>query len=153
MRSRRHHRRGATVLEMSIILMMFLTLTTGMLDLGLGVFRYHLVSEAARQGARRAIVHGERATALGVWGTETIDVPATANGIPIVDGTGDGLQPLLVGCNLSASRIKVEWPSGSNAYEEPVRVTVTTPYQPVLLWIFPGDLITLTGTSTMTIAH
>ena len=84
--TQRRNRRGGAVLELSFSLMLFLTLTMGILDLGVGVFRYHIVSQAARQGARRAAVHGELATAIGVWGPNTIDVAANANGIPIVDG-------------------------------------------------------------------
>ena len=153
MRRLKVKRRGAVVLEMSLILGMFLVLTIGMLDLGIGVFRYHIVSQAARQGARRAIVHGEMANVLGQWGPSTIDVPATSNGIPIVDGPNDGIQPMLVGCDLDKTRIRVEWLGGSNALEESVRVTVTSEYKPIMLFIFPDVTIPLSASSTMQIAH
>jgi hypothetical protein len=153
-RRNRRKRRGATVLEMSIILGVFLVLTFGMLDLGVAVFRYHILSQAARHTARRAIVHGEMAGRLGPWGPTTIDVPATANGIPLVDGdNGDGVQPMLIGCDLSQTRIRAEWTGGSNAVDMPVRVTVTSPYQPIMLFIFPDAEITLSAVSTMDIAH
>ncbi len=54
-------RRGASMVEAAIILPVFLTLILGMLDLSTGVFRHQLVSQAARQGVRRAIVHGKLA--------------------------------------------------------------------------------------------
>jgi hypothetical protein len=157
-KTRRKHRRGAAVLEMSIILMTFLVLTLGMLDMGIGVFRYHIVAQAARFGARRAIVHGDRATQLGSWGTATIDVMANANGIPIVDGVGvdgagDGIASMLVGCDLSQTRIRVEWLEGGNSFEQPVRVTLTSPYTPIFSFIFPISTIDLTASSTMGIAH
>ena len=152
-KTRRKHRRGAAVLEMSIILMTFLVLTMGMLDMGIGVFRYHIVAQAARYGARRAIVHGDRATQLGSWGTATIDVAANANGIPIVDGVDDGIAPMLVGCDLSQTRIRVEWLEGGNSFEQPVRVTLTSPYTPIFSFIFPIATIDLTASSTMGIAH
>ncbi len=152
-KTRKKHRRGAAVLEMSIILMTFLVLTMGMLDMGIGVFRYHIVAQAARFGARRAIVHGDRATQLGSWGTATIDVAANANGIPIVDGVDDGIAPMLVGCDLSQSRIRVEWLEGGNSFEQPVRVTLTSPYTPIFSFIFPIATIDLTASSTMGIAH
>ncbi len=152
-KTRRKHRRGAAVLEMSIILMTFLVLTMGMLDMGIGVFRYHIVAQAARFGARRAIVHGDRATKLGSWGTATIDVAANANGIPIVDGVDDGIAPMLVGCDLSQTRIRVEWLDGGNSFEQPVRVTITSPYTPIFSFIFPISTIDLTASSTMGIAH
>ena len=152
-KTRRKHRRGAAVVEMSIILMTFLVLTMGMLDMGIGVFRYHIVAQAARFGARRAIVHGDRATQLGSWGTATIDVVANAIGIPIVDGIDDGIAPMLVGCDLSQTRIRVEWLEGGNSFEQPVRVTITSPYTPIFSFIFPITTIELTASSTMGIAH
>jgi hypothetical protein len=138
---------------MAIILGIFLVTTMGMLDLGVGVFRYHLVAQTARFGARRAIVHGEMANQLGSWGPATIDVPATASGVPIVDGPQDGIQPMLVGCDLPQSRIRVEWLDGGNGFEDRVRVTVTSPYTPLFLFIFPNTTINLTASSTMAIAH
>ncbi len=152
-KTRRKHRRGAAVLEMSIILMTFLVLTMGMLDMGIGVCRYHIVAQAARFGARRAIVHGDRATQLGSWGTATIDVMANANGIPIVDGVDDGIAPMLIGCDLPQTRIRVEWLEGGNSFEQPVRVTLTSPYTPLFAFIFPIATIDLTASSTMGIAH
>ncbi len=152
-KTRRKHRRGAAVVEMSIILLTFLVLTMGMLDMGIGVFRYHIVAQAARFGARRAIVHGDRATQLGSWGTAMIDVAASANGIPIVDGVDDGIAPMLVGCDLAQTRIRVEWLEGGNSFEQPVRVTLTSPYTPIFSFIFPIATIDLTATSTMGIAH
>jgi hypothetical protein len=152
-RTRTKQRRGAAVLEMSIILTTFLVLTMGMLDMGIGVFRYHVVAQASRFGARRAIVHGDRATPLGTWGTATIDVAANANGIPIVDGVDDGIAPMLVGCDLSQTRIRVEWLEGGNSFEQRVRVTVISPYTPLFSFIFPITTINLTASSTMVIAH
>lgn len=151
MRRRATNRRGATVLELSIILWVFLMVTSGILDLGIGVFRYHILAQAARQAARRAIVHGSNAAKLGPWGWTTIDVAASDNGTPIVDGTGDGIQSLLVGCDLANTRIKLEWLDGSNAPNKRVRATVATPYVPVtLLFLHP---LTLQAASTMPIAH
>lgn len=156
-RRRGRHRRGATVLELSFVLVSLLTVTLGMFDLGVGVFRYHILANAARHAARQAIVHGSMASAGGVWGPTTIDVNANANGIPIIDGTVGGLQigvqPLLIGCNLPQSRVVASWPQGTNELGDQVTVTVSAPFQPVLTFIFPGTSITLSATSTMQIAH
>jgi hypothetical protein len=152
-KARRTKRKGATVLEISISLFLFLVLTLGMLDFGIGVFRYHILSNAARHAARRASVHGDMAPAgFGSWGPGTISNPATANGIPIIDGP-DGVQPLLVGCDLNATQITVEWPDGDNEVESLVRVTVTSPYTPLFGFIFPNGTVNLTAVSTMQISH
>jgi Flp pilus assembly protein TadG len=141
---------------MSIILTVFVILTFGMLDLGMGVYRYHIISNAARQGARQAIVHGANSTTLGVWGPTTIGpVAANSSGVAIVDSTGDsdnraGLKPLLYGCDLSQTNIKVEWIDGSNAVGKRVRCTVTSPYTPFMPFL---SSVSLSAASTMPIAH
>lgn len=150
MKSARVNRRGATVLELAIVLSAFVVLTFGMLDLGIGVFRYHVLSNAARQAARRAIVHGAYATALGPWGPATIDVTADASGTPIIDGDGDGIQEMLVGCDLANTTVELEWIDASNAERKRVRATVTSPYRPFMFFLVP---VTLSASSTMPIAH
>jgi hypothetical protein len=150
---------------MSIILGVFLVLTFGMLDLGMGVYRYHVISNAARQGARQAIVHGANASTLGVWGPTTIGpIAADSSGTAIVDSTGDsdnraGLKPLLrygLGIDsLPHTYITLEWIDGSNAVGKRVRCTVTSPYKPFMPLLYPGATTThtLSASSTMIIAH
>jgi hypothetical protein len=145
-------RKGASLAEAAIVIVIFLMLVFGMIDLALGVLRSHLISDAARLGARHAIVHGSLAPSGwdgGPWGPGTIDVPATASGIPIVDK----IRPLLIGCDLDQTRILVEWLDADNDVEQRVRVTVQTPYQPMMTFIFGSPTITLVGSSTMPIAH
>src|SRR5262245_18994619 len=84
-RTRRRRRRGAAVAETALTLMMFLTLTMGMMDLGVGVFRFHVISQGARHVARRAMVHGSMASALGVWGPSTISSTGDATGVAAID--------------------------------------------------------------------
>jgi len=150
--SRKPARRGATLLEGAIIILVFLVLVFGMLDLSIGLMRFHLVSAATRHGARRAIVHGELAPAGwkgGVWGPGNIDVPATASGIPLVDE----IRPLLVGMDPNQTRIQADWIDGANGVEDRVRITVTTPYQPMMTFIFGNPTFRLRASSTMPIAH
>ena len=159
---KRNRRRGAYILELSIVLVVFLVTTFGMLDLGSAVFRYHVLSDAARQGARRAIVHGQLATVEGVWGPAQIGpVAATTTGVPIVDGSGpnpnDGIAKMLVGCDPSKTYITVNWnlngssgTTASNTQGSNVRVTVTSPYTPFMPFLSGG---TLSASSTMQVAH
>ncbi len=149
-RIRRPDRRGATVAELAVVMGIFLTLVLGMLDLGLGVFRYNLLAQAARQGARQAIVHGDMADRLGTWG------PGAYSGTA-ADGTEIALaiQPLLRGIDPAQVSIQAEWLDGGNevAEEHRVRITVSTPYQPAMTFIFGNPTFTLEATSTMAIAH
>ena len=93
-RRRRGHpsRNGVTMVEMAIVLMVFLTLVLGMLDLGIAVFRHHVIAEAARQGARQAIVHGSLADKLGPWGPDTFSGPADTSSSLV-----DAIRPCLAG--------------------------------------------------------
>ena len=148
-------RRGASILEMSVVLSILVTTTFGMLDVGSGVFRYNVLNHAARQGARRAIVHGTLSSVEGVWGPTTIGpVAATTTGVPIVDGSGpnsnDGIAKTLVGCDLAQTTIEVQWIDGGNNLGQRVRVTLTSPYKPFMTFLTP---VTITAASTMQITH
>jgi Flp pilus assembly protein TadG len=147
---RRRCRRGATIVEMAIVLMVFLTLVLGMLDLGLGVFHYHVLGQAARQGARQAIVHGNLADRLGPWGPQGFTVTAE-DASPLVAA----IRPVLAGFDLSQVTIQAEWPDGGNdpSSDQRVRVTVSAPYRPIITFIFGNPTYTLQATSTMFIAH
>ncbi len=164
MNRNRNHRLGGTVLELSLVLSVFLMITMGMLDLGMAVFRYQVLNNAACQGARRAIVHGALATVTGVWGPTKIGPVAanTTGTYGIVDGTGDnpsdGIAKMLVGCDLSQTNITVNWnlngssgTTASNTVGSNVQVTVSSPYTPIM-W-FLGGKRTITASSTMQITH
>jgi Flp pilus assembly protein TadG len=134
--------------EGAIVVTVFLVLVFGTIDIGIAVFRHSTISNAARQGARTAAVHGALANQKGVWGTATATVAATAN-----DPKADCVRPLLGGCNLSATNITMEWPQNSNAITKPVRVTVTTGFNPIMTFIFGNPTFTLSASSTMPISH
>ena len=150
---RRPNRRGATLIETAITILIFLTLVLGMLDLGIAVFRHQMLSHAARQLARQAIVHGELADRLGEWGPATFSGAANDSN-PITSDLSDGqsLADYLVGLDPASVTVLVEWLQG-NALESPVRVTLTSPYQPIVTFIFGNPTITLSAVSEMQIAH
>ena len=133
---------------MAIVMVIFLTLVLGMLDMGVAVFRYHVLAEVARVGARHAIVHGEMADKLGPWGPTSYKGPlGGAHPIP------QTLQSSLGTMDLSAVTLDAEWLDGNNLLEDRVRVTATMPYTPLMGFIFGNTPITLRGSSTMPIAH
>jgi hypothetical protein len=141
------HRRGAAMIEAAITLTSVFILTIGLLDFAIGVYRYHILSEAARQLARNAIVHGEFANLLGTWGPTTYSNTANvSNPIP------NAVRPYLVGLDPSAVSISMQWPENSNQVEKSVRVTLTTAFHPILTHWF-GSSMTLRAISEMKIAH
>jgi Flp pilus assembly protein TadG len=131
---------------------MFLTLILGMVDLGLAVYRQQVLSRAARQGARLASLHGS--AALTTWGTGSIDVFANTSGTPIVDTLNS--NGALNGLILSQTEVKVSWLDANNDPESErnrVQVTITSPYTPMITWIFGSPTWTLSAASTMHISH
>lgn len=141
--------RGATAVETAIVLAVFLVLVFGMLELGIAVFRYHVVSQGARQGARQAIVRGELAPPeLSEWG------PAEYG--PQFGSADDeiavAIRPYLTGLDLDRTTIQLSWPDGNTRIGSRVRVTVNTTHEPFVTFLFTTGW-TLTGDSTMRIAH
>jgi Flp pilus assembly protein TadG len=142
-------RSGASAVEAAIILTAFLTLVLGVLDLGIGVLRYHMACDAARIGARQAIVHGSMADKLGSWdsGSAASNITSSVASFLKAGGVTSGNYT-----------VNVSYPDGNNNPNNPpagsrVKVTVTIPYQPVMTFIFGAPTINLTGSSQMYIAH
>lgn len=149
------HRPAATTLEFAIILVLFLLLMLGMIDLGMALFQNQQLAAAARHGARQAIVHGKLTGQVrptwngGAWGPATIDVLGSSTDHPIVEA----IRPFLVQIDPARTKILVEWPEGSNDLKTPVRVTVRTTYRPMITYIFGAREIALSASSTLPIAH
>jgi hypothetical protein len=131
-----------------------LTLMLGLVDLGVGVFRNHIVSESARQGARQAIVHGANASVLGSWYSSTPLVYQNISSTT-TDPHLTGLLPYLTGLDLSTVTVTYQWPDSThqNQVESPVEVTVTTTWSPILTSLFGAGPYKLSASSTMPIAH
>ncbi len=148
---------------------LFLTLVFGMLSLGGALFRNHVASEAARQGARNAIVHGSLSrlnSTMNAWGPPPpYDPPPTSGSLYSgstsysvqADDPSDELagtiRPYLAGLDPSTVTIQIQWPDGDNTPGHRVTVIVTAPYQTVMPFLSGDQTITLVGSSTMTIAH
>jgi hypothetical protein len=134
--------------ETAIVVTVFLILVFGILDFGLGVLRYHLLDQLARQCARQAIVHGSMADRLGTWGPASYSGTG-ADSHPIVQS----VQSSLIGLEPSDVQIQVQWVDGSNDVEQLVRVTASAPYQPIVTFIIGSPTFTLRASSAMPIAH
>lgn len=139
---------GVAATELAFILPILLLIIFGLLELSLVIFRYHIVSQAARQIARVAIVHGELAAPeLTTWGPSAVTISATSTG-----EIATAAQPCLTGLDPSQTTIVLEWPDGNTKVESRVSVTVTTQHQPILALIFTSGW-TLTAKSVLPIAH
>jgi Flp pilus assembly protein TadG len=133
-------RRGATVTELALVLPIILLLIVGMIDFALVMYAYGTVSEAARTGARYAIVHGSAAGS---------HAGPTAN-----DATVAGVVKANVP-SLDVSRLTVtsSWGSGSNDPGCPVTVTATYSCPLTVGKMIGCSSVTVSGTTTMLITH
>jgi hypothetical protein len=135
-----------------MVMTAFLTLVLGAIDLGTAVFRQHVLTQAARQGARAAIVHGSLAPASwkgGPWGTTTYGPVAASTSSP----QAQAVASYLGGMNPADVQVTMTWLDSSNVAESRVTVTLTTTWTPLMGFIFGSPSTTLTGASTMQIAH
>lgn len=145
----KNEHRGAASAETAVVLLVIVTLSLGMFDLGMGVFRNNICSQAARQGARLAIVHGKLAPPqLLEWGPSTYTGTGSSG-----DAIPTAIRPYLAGLDPAQVTIQVEWLDATTEFEGRVRVTVSTPYQPFLTFVFGNNSYTVSGSSTMRIAH
>ena len=89
-RSRGHNRRGATLVETAIVLSTFFVFVFGMLEMSRLGMASQLVTDAAREGCRVAIINGQPQTEvtdrvqsiLNAGGIRTYTVTSLVNGAP-----------------------------------------------------------------------
>jgi Flp pilus assembly protein TadG len=125
---------------MALILPVLLLLILGTIDFAQVMYAYCTVSEAARAGARYAIVHGS---------TAPTPVGPTANDATVA-GVVKNYSPALNPQNLT---ITSSWPDGTNTATSPVSVTVSYSCPLSIGHLIGLGPITVSGTTTMTIAH
>ena len=125
------NQKGTSVLEFGIVLLVFFLLTLGIMDIGRAVKEYHSLSFAAREGARYAIVHGDRSSN-----------PATAD---IIENIVKSRIP-----NLKDVTVTTTW-DPNNAQASRVEVTVEHTFHPIML-IFDFT-IPLSATTRMAISY
>ena len=123
--------KGTTILEFAIVGLVFFLLTAGLADIGRAVWAYHSLSYAVREGARYAIVHGDRS-----------NNPAPANTIEnIVKNQIPHFQGVIV---------TATW-DPNNAQASTVEVTAQYTFQPVMA--FFAFTVPLTATTRMAISY
>jgi Flp pilus assembly protein TadG len=117
--------RGSTLVEFSLVAFMFIMILLGVVEMGRMVLVYTTVANAARAGARYAIVHGGDRTGSGVNGPSG---PGSTTQIQTVvqNFASAGLV------NVSNLNVNVTYPNGANTAGSPVSVTVSYTYDPLI---------------------
>jgi Flp pilus assembly protein TadG len=135
--------RGSSLLEFALIAVMFVLVLLGVVEMGRMVLVYTTVANAARAGARYAIVHGGDRTGTGADGPSGPGSPCTCTQVKTVV-KNFASAGLLTTSNLN---ISVTYPNGVNTAGSPVSVTVTYPYDPLVAFFNPLLSNTLGSTS------
>jgi Flp pilus assembly protein TadG len=143
----RRHRtprsRGQALAEFAIVAPVFFLILFAIIDFGRYVYYTQILSNAAREGARYAIVHGEN----GLPPTGPPHDPSGAAVITTVRNYAIGV----IGLNdASQLRITPEWDPDNNKRETKVSVTVEYDFHSVIP-VVPIPPITVKGASTLVI--
>jgi Flp pilus assembly protein TadG len=128
-RERVRSERGQTLVEFAFASILFLTTIFGIVEFGLAVYHYNLVSDLAQEGARWASVRGSSPTA-------------------VMHATSDDVQSFVQGRALGIPvTVTTTWSPGNNPGDV-VRVQVTNSYTP-LAGLLPTSGMTLQSTAEM----
>ncbi|MDB5073764.1 MAG: TadE family protein [Candidatus Eremiobacteraeota bacterium] len=137
--------RGNALVEFAIASTAALTLMLGIIDSARALYTYHLVSSAARQGTRYAMVRGSSCTAAGC--------PASADTIQTyVRGLAPGIDP-------SSLAVTTTWSSASGCTDPAnqgagcvVAVNASYPFR-FIIPLLPRFTMTMSSTSQIVISQ
>lgn len=146
--SRWRQEEGSAIIEFSLIAIAFIFLLLGVVEMGRMVLVYTTVANAARAGARYAIVHGNDRTGAGADGPSgPTDVAAGQVKTVVQNFASAGL---LTTGNLT---ITVGYPDTTNGPGSRVSVTVSYPYDPLIPYFNAMLSQTLSSTSEGVITY
>jgi TadE-like protein len=138
--TRRHvNERGQSLVEFSMVIIVFLVILMGIVDFGMAIYKYNGVSQAARELARVTSVHpcavAGALTCTPGGSPETAEVLATQKNL--VPGLTD---PVFTCVDDSGTPVS---PNPCDFSTDSIQVEITAPYRPTT------PLLGLTGTWTM----
>jgi Flp pilus assembly protein TadG len=130
--------RGQAIVEFALTALIFLTLLVFVVDGSRIFWNYLAVTEAARVGARYAIVHGAKsASPVGPSSYTALTAHVRTASV--------GLDPAVL-------MVSPSWPNG-NAVGSSVTVNVSYNVEPITGLFWSDDEITLSARSTMVIQN
>jgi Flp pilus assembly protein TadG len=132
---------GTALVEFAFSGVILLTLVFGVIAMSMAVYSYHLISDAAREGTRYAIVRGSECSTYDALP----QCPASASDVQFyVQNLGfPGIRP-------DQMNVTTTWPNG-NSPGNLVQVTVTYTL-PLIIPFVPKQTLTMTSTSEMVIS-
>jgi Flp pilus assembly protein TadG len=139
-RRRRHRALGQALAEFALVAPIFFLMLFAIIDFGRYVYYVQILNNAAREGARYAIVHGD----LGLPSTGP---PDDASGAAVKSTVRNYLVGVI---DAGALTIGATWPAGTNLRGNLVTVQVDYQFRSVIP-IVPIPPLTVRGESTLVI--
>lgn len=141
--------RGQAIAEFAVVGIIFIAVIFGMIDVGRAVWNYNTVAQAAREGARYAVVHGARCNA---------DPSCTTADSATIDSV---LRDHASGLNPSDLSVEVDWTcrlagvGTCNDVWDHVTVTANYDYTPMafLSGLLSLPSVTMSSSTTMEIHY
>lgn len=133
--------RGSALIEFSLIGFVFIIVLLGVVEMGRMVLVYTTIANAARAGARYAIVHGGERSGTGVNGPSGPTCPCTQVSTVVRNYASAGLL------NSGNVSVTVSYPDGINTAGSHVNVTASYVYDPLVTYFTPLLSTTLGSTS------
>jgi Flp pilus assembly protein TadG len=145
--------RGSAMIEFSLVLMLMLTVVFGVIELGRLMLTYAILANAARTGARYAVVHGSNRCVSPSTCPNPTDGPSGPSGCSqvtqVIQSSATGLGTLTFN---SCSGTNSMYPDGDNAVGSRVTITVSYPYTPMISFLLPS-IVTLHSTTQGVICY
>jgi TadE-like protein len=166
-RSRSRRQRGQGLVEFAFVLPIFTVLLLGMIEVGRVVWANNAVTNAAREGARYATVHGgtkSNPCPVGPPGEKTV-IPTASSDCPFPSPSKQGVEneamrfviaggtgTVVTVCYGSGCSGNTDTAGAANARGTPVTVTVTSQVSMMVSFLGIGPF-TVSSTSTMLVNH
>jgi Flp pilus assembly protein TadG len=169
----RHERRsrGQAMVEFALVAPIFFLLLFSIIEFGRAIYYVQMLNNAAREGARYAIVHGGPGWKTGC---ESGPLPTTAAYSEAIacDPTGDKVVAAtksaaiaIIDSTANAFAVDVRWCAndgniadcpgvhgdGDNGRNQTVKVAISYTFQPMIAGVVPLPTFTMTGASTLVI--
>ena len=161
--SRGNRRRGQALAEFALVVPLFLILVFGIVDFARGIFAYSVLSNAAREGARYAMVHGTLSATDNppVSGPGTGDPDGFVYVAPKARDFSFTLEASAIrvgtcwgfGCSIAADCVTPTDTANAPVPDIPVMVRACYDFQPITASFLGVGPIRLAAQATSTITH
>ena len=135
--------KGSSLIEFGLVSILLVLIILGVVEMSRMVLVYTTIANAARAGARYAIVHGSDRTGSGVDGPSSSGDYSQVCTVVTNFASGGALDKSKLTCT---GRITVTY-TPSNASGSNVKVKVTYPYDPWITYFVPLGSVTLSSIS------